>query len=80
MGSAGSKPRKKPKHLPKVPKYEEPNTIPSPGSGSGGGGVGAGGNSRYGHSSDHHHPKEPSAAGRFFLKILGQKPKGEPHA
>ncbi len=75
MGSSGSKPRKQRKHLPKVPKYEEPNSIPTPGSGSGGG-AGSGGNARYGHSSDHHRPKEPSAAGKFFLKILGQKPKG----
>ena len=75
MGSAGSKPRKKTKHLSKVPKYEEPNTLPVPGSGSGGGGAGSGGNARYGHSSDHHQTKEPGAAGKFFLRLLGKKPK-----
>jgi hypothetical protein len=75
MGSSGSKPRKKQKHLKKVPKYEEPNTIPTPGSGSGGGGVGSGGNSRYGHGSDHHKAKEPGMAGRLLLRVLGQAPK-----
>ena len=75
MGSSGSKPRKKTKHLAKVPKYEEPNSIPTPGSGSGGG-AGSGENARYGHSSDHYKDKEPGAAGKWFLKILGQKPKG----
>ena len=63
MGSKGSRSHKA-KHLPKVPKYEEPNTI------------GATGRGRSGHSSDHHQNKQPGPAGRFFLRLLGQRPKG----
>ena len=51
VGSAGSKPRKPKRRLAKVPKYEEPNTLPAQGlTGSGGEVFG----SRYGHSADHH--------------------------
>ena len=56
----------------KVPKYEEPNTFPAAGlTGSSGGVYG----SRYGHSADHHHGKEPGRFGRFVLRGLGLKPK-----
>ena len=73
MGSAGSKPRKPKRRLAKVPKYEEPNTIPAAGlTGSAGGVYG----SRYGHSADHHHgEKQPGRFGAFVLRCLGMKPK-----
>ena len=51
MGSTGDKPRKQRRRLAKVPKYEEPNTLPAPGlTGSSDAVFG----SRYGHSADHH--------------------------
>ena len=72
MGRAGNKPRKPKRHLGKVPKYEEPNTIPAAGlTGSSGGVFG----SRYGHSTDHHQQKEPGRFGSFVLRVLGMKPK-----
>jgi hypothetical protein len=72
MGSTGDKPRKQRRRLAKVPKYEEPNSFPAAGlTGSSGGGFG----SRYGHSADHHHGKEPGRFGAFFLRCLGMKPK-----
>jgi len=71
MGSSGDKARKKAKHLPKVPKYEEPNNIPLAGLG-GGASVGLG---REGHSSDHHKNKAPGKVGGWFLRRLGLKPK-----
>ena len=73
MGSAGDKPRKQKRRLGKVPKYEEPNTLPAAGlTGSSGGVYG----SRYGHSADHHAaPKQPGRFGAFVLRCLGMKPK-----
>jgi hypothetical protein len=68
MGSAGDTPRK-PRHpLPKVPKYEEPNSLPL------GGGAGQG-YGRFGHGSGHHDPDKPGRAGAFLLRILGMRPK-----
>jgi hypothetical protein len=72
MGRAGSKPRKPKRRLRKVPKYEEPNTIPLAGlTGSSEEVFG----SRYGHSADHHQEKEPGRFGSFVLRVLGMKPK-----
>jgi hypothetical protein len=72
MGSAGDKQRKPRRRLAKVPKYEEPNDLPLPGLGGGGGGQG---NGRFGHGSDHKHPKKPGRAGTFVLRMLGMGPK-----
>jgi hypothetical protein len=73
VGSTGDKPRKQKRRLAKVPKYEEPNSLPAQGlTGSSGGVYG----SRYGHSADHHGAEK--AAGRFgafVLRLLGMKPK-----
>jgi hypothetical protein len=69
MGSAGDKPRKPRSKLAKVPKYEEPNTLPGLGGGS------PVGDGRYGHSSDHEHPTKPGMAGAFVLRMLGMRPK-----
>jgi hypothetical protein len=71
VGSKGDKPRK-PKHrLPKVPKYEEPNTLPLPGlvggATTGPGPAGDGGN--------HQHSQEPGRAGKALLWLLGRRPK-----
>ncbi len=72
MGSAGEKPRKQKRRLAKVPKYEEPNTLPLAGlTGSSEEVFG----SRYGHSADHHQQKEPGRFGAFVLRRLGMKPK-----
>ena len=73
MGSAGDKPRKQKRRLAKVPKFEEPNSLPAQGlTGSSGGVYG----SRYGHSADHHAPeKPPGRFGAFVLRLLGMKPK-----
>ena len=74
MGSGGDKPRKQGRRLAKVPKYEEPNTLPATGlTGSSGGVYG----SRYGHSADHHQEKKPGPGrfGAFVLRSLGMKPK-----
>jgi len=73
MGSKSGKSRKSSSHLPKVPKYEEPNNIPLAGLGGGA----ATGSGREGHSSDHHHNKEPGSAGKWLLRTLGLRPKGE---
>jgi hypothetical protein len=75
VGSAGEKPRKTKRHLSKVPKYEEPNSIPAAGlTGSGDRGVYG---SRYGHSADHHRrtSERPGRFGAFVLRCLGMKPK-----
>ena len=72
MGSAGDKPRKQKRRLGKVPKYEEPNTLPLQGLTGDSGGVFG---SRYGHSADHHREKEPGRFGAFVLRSLGMKPK-----
>jgi hypothetical protein len=73
MGSTGDKPRKQKRRLAKVPKYEEPNSLPAQGlTGSSGGVYG----SRYGHSADHHGAeKDPGRFGAFVLRLLGMKPK-----
>jgi hypothetical protein len=73
MGSAGDKPRKQRRRLAKVPKYEEPNTLPAPGlTGSSDAVFG----SRYGHSADHHLQQNgPGRFGAFVLRCLGMKPK-----
>jgi len=73
MGSADDKARK-PRHpLRKVPKYEEPNSLPLPGIGGGSSfGLRYG---RFGHGSDgseHHRPAWP---GRFLLRLLGMRSK-----
>ncbi|HTU37328.1 MAG TPA: hypothetical protein VMF35_04870 [Acidimicrobiales bacterium] len=73
MGSAGEKPRKPKRRLAKVPKYEEPNTLPAPGLTGSSDAVFP---SRYGHSADHHgQRKEPGRFGSFVLRVLGMKPK-----
>lgn len=67
MGSDGSKPRKEQQHLPKVPKYEEPNRVES---------AGAGGFGRDGHGADHHHGHDrPTGFGAWVLKVLGREPR-----
>jgi hypothetical protein len=72
MGRAGDKPRKQKRRLAKVPKYEEPNSIPAAGlTGNSGGPFG----SRYGHSADHRHNARPNRFGSFVLRCLGMKPK-----
>jgi hypothetical protein len=72
MGSTGEKPRKPKRRLPKVPKYEEPNTFPGGGlTGSANNGFGG----RYGHSADHRHNGEPGRFGEWFLRVLGLKQK-----
>ena len=71
MGSKGDKPRKSKHPLPKVPKYEEPNTMPLAGLGGSVGNEGG----RFGHGSDHHHNEPPGRFGRLFLRLLGQQPK-----
>jgi hypothetical protein len=72
MGSGGDKPRKQRRRLAKVPKYEEPNTLPAQGlTGSSGGVFG----SRYGHSADHNGQEKPGRFGAFMLRCLGMKPK-----
>ena len=73
MGSAGDKPRKPKRRLSKVPKYEEPNSLPAPGLTGGSADVYG---SRYGHSADHHgQAKPPGRFGAFILRTLGMKPK-----
>ena|SRR3984885_7370334 len=70
VGSKGDKPRKLKHRLPKVPKYEEPNTLPLPGlvgGASGPGPTGDGGN--------HQHSQEPGRAGKVLLWLLGRRPK-----
>jgi hypothetical protein len=66
MGSEG-KSRKPKRRLPKVPKYETPNTAV--------GFDGKGGFGRSGHSSDHHQADKPGRMGAWFLKVLGQGSK-----
>ena len=71
MGSANDKPRKAKHPLPKVPKYEEPNTLPLPGlTGSNGPGDTSG---RFGHGSDGKDHHAPGFAGRAFLRMLGMR-------
>jgi len=73
MGSANDKPRKARNHLPKVPKYEEPNTLPLPGlTGDSGLGNTSG---RFGHGSDGKDHGAPGGAGRALLRILGMRRK-----
>ena len=71
MGSANDKPRKARHPLPKVPKYEEPNTLPLPGlTGNSGFGEPSG---RFGHGSDGKEHGAPGLAGRVFLRMLGMR-------
>jgi len=66
MGSDGSKPRKTSRHLPKVPRNEQPNQL----EGTSGGGFG-----RAGHQAEHHSPYDkPTGFGAWVLKVLGKKP------
>lgn len=75
MGSEGIKRRKPKRRLRKVPKYEEPNTLPLYGL-TGDSGEKPSYGSRYGHSADHHGgPKQPGRVGAFLLRMLGTKPK-----
>jgi hypothetical protein len=67
MGSNSNKSRKAKRTLPKVPKYEEPNTAVGFDGGSSFG--------RSGHGTDHHRSDRPGRVGSFFLKILGQGQK-----
>ena len=72
MGSAGDKPRKPRRHLPKVPAFEEPNTLPLPGlTGASRAMFGT----RYGHSSDHRPRPKLGRVGAFLLWLLGRRPK-----
>jgi hypothetical protein len=70
MGSTGPRQRKAHKHLPKVPKYEEPNTIPlaglAPEQGPNPG--------RFGYGADHHAVSQPGRVGSWLLRLLGKKP------
>jgi hypothetical protein len=66
MGSNGGKHRKRSQHLPKVPKYEEPNRLEGAQ-----GGVSFG---RAGHGSDGHHDDKPGGFGAWVLKTLSRKP------
>ncbi|HEX4245095.1 MAG TPA: hypothetical protein VHY77_05970 [Acidimicrobiales bacterium] len=71
MGSSGDKPRKPRHRLAKVPKYEEPNSLPLPGLG----GTSSTESGRFGHGSDHKHPGKPGRAGSFLLRMLGMHTK-----
>jgi hypothetical protein len=71
MGSKGDKPRKRKHRLPKVPRYEEPNTLPLPGL-VGGATTGPG---PAGYGGDHHRSHEPGRAGKALLWLLGRRPK-----
>jgi len=69
VGSKGDKPRK-PKHpLPKVPKGEEPNTLPLPGL------VGGATTDSAGFGGYHQHVQNPGRAGKALLWLLGRRPK-----
>jgi len=71
VGTKGDKPRK-PKHqLPKVPKHEEPNTLPLPGL-VGGATTGPGPG---GYGGDHQHSHAPGRAGKALLWLLGRRRK-----
>jgi hypothetical protein len=71
MGSSGDKPRKPRHRLAKVPKYEEPNSLPLAGLGGGGGAE----SGRFGHGSDHKRNGKPGRAGSFLLRMLGMGKK-----
>jgi hypothetical protein len=79
MGSEDDKPRKRRRPLPKVPKYEEPNTLSLPGlTGESAIGQPPG---RFGHGSDGKEHHRPGLVGRAFLKMLGMRqghPEDEP--
>ena len=70
MGSTGPRERKPHKHLAKVPKYEEPNTIPlaglAPEQGPNPG--------RFGHSAVQHRSAQPGRLGSWVLRIRGKMP------
>jgi hypothetical protein len=71
MGSEDDKPRKRRRPLPKVPKYEEPNTLSLPGlTGESAMGQPPG---RFGHGSDGEEHHRPGLVGRAFLKMLGMR-------
>lgn len=70
MGSSGERERKPHEHLPKVPRGEEPNSIPLAGLG-GSSGPNPG---REGHDHDHHGPEpRPGRFGRWLLRSLGMR-------
>jgi hypothetical protein len=74
VGSADDKPRKRRHPLPKVPKYETPNTLPFPGlTGESGFGQSSG---RFGHGSDGKAYGRPGLIGRAFLRVLGMRQRG----
>lgn len=75
VGAKGDKPRKTKHRLPKVPKYEEPNTLPFTGLGGGA----TSGPGPLGYGGDHQHSHEPGRAGKALLWLLGRRPK-EPNA
>ena len=70
MGSKGPKARKKQAHLDKVPKYEEPNTMPLAGLANEHGPNPG----RFGHGVDGHRAKQPGKFGSFLIRLLGKKP------
>jgi hypothetical protein len=70
VGSKGDKPRKPKRRLPRVPKYEEPNTLPLPGLVGGETGPGPAGD-----GGNHEHSQGPGRAGKALLWLLGRRPK-----
>jgi hypothetical protein len=72
MGSADDKPRKKRHPLPKVPKFEEPNSFPIPGL-TGDSGLDDQSGGRFGHGSDGKEHHWPGLAGRTLLRVLGMR-------
>jgi hypothetical protein len=74
MGQANDKPRKRKHPLPKVPKYETPNTLSFPGlTGESEFGQPPG---RFGHGSDGKKYGPPGLLGRGFLRVLGIRRRG----
>ena len=68
MGSQGDKQRKPHRHLDKVPKYEERNSLTGYTRGTAGFG-------REGHGVNHGKHEKPGKVGTWFLRVLGMKPK-----
>ena len=77
MGTDGEKNRK-PKHpLPKVPRYEEPNSIHLAGLSEGTGGPFG---SRLGHAAAHARSQDLGRFGRFVLRLLGRRTRADVEA